>query len=64
MEMLEENVRSLYRLDQHAADAAGRQELGPMPRASVVLLSSLAGVWLLIALYVGIGAIKKIRRAS
>ncbi|MGM9652394.1 MAG: ABC transporter substrate-binding protein [Eubacteriales bacterium] len=64
MEKLEENVRSLYRLDQHTADAAGRQELGPMPRASVVLLSSLAGVWLLIALYVGSGAIKKIRRAS
>ena len=31
----------------------GKKELGAMPRASVILLSTLAVTWLLILLYVG-----------
>jgi len=52
MQTLFSNIRSLYRLDQiHAAGAGGPAELGPLPRTAVVLLSSLAAAWALIALF-------------
>ena len=43
---------SLYRLDQLEKGTAGKAALGPMPTASVVLLSTLAGVWIGIIVYV------------
>ncbi len=55
MEKLYADTISLYRLDQtrtqgNAGDAA-KADLGPMPKASVVLLSVLVSVWVMIGLY-------------
>lgn len=54
MENLYEETSALYRLDQiESADTAGeRRNLGALPMPSVVLLSVLAGAWVLIILYV------------
>ena len=54
MENLYEETSALYRLDQiESADTAGeRRNLGALPIPSVVLLSVLAGAWVLIILYV------------
>lgn len=58
MEKLYSDVTSLYRLDQISTGqdgaAAGQKDLGPLPATSVILLSCLAGAWVLILLYVGI----------
>ena len=55
METLYSDITSLYRLDQTDQEAisVGKTDLGPLPQASVVLLSVLVGVWVLILLYVG-----------
>lgn len=55
MEKLYSDTISLYRLDQlenqsGAADAA-KEDLGPLPKAAVLLLSVLATAWVLIGLY-------------
>ena len=54
MENLYEETSALYRLDQiESADTAGeRRNLGALPTPSVVLLTVLAGTWVLIILYV------------
>ncbi len=54
MDKLYEETTALYRLDQiESADTAGeRRNLGALPAPSVVLLSVLAGTWVLIILYV------------
>lgn len=63
MKKLYSDITSLYRLDQlggqDSAAVAGKADLGPLPRTSVILLASLAGAWALIILYVVIRAIKK-----
>ncbi|MBO7671015.1 MAG: extracellular solute-binding protein [Oscillospiraceae bacterium] len=52
MQNLFSNINSLYRLDQiHTAGAGGHADLGPLPKTAVVLLSSLAFAWVLIALF-------------
>ena len=52
MQKLFSNINSLYRLDQiSAAGAGGPARLGPLPKTAVVLLSSLAAAWVLIALF-------------
>ena len=52
MQNLFSNINSLYRLDQiHTAGAGGPADLGPLPKTAVVLLSSLAFAWVLIALF-------------
>ena len=56
---LEDDMTSLYRLDQVGASTIGREELGPMPTTAVVLLGCLGGAWVCIGLYVGLGARKK-----
>ncbi|MER2236197.1 MAG: extracellular solute-binding protein, partial [Candidatus Limivicinus sp.] len=51
MQKLFSDVNSLYRLDQiSAADAGAPANLGPLPKTAVLLLSSLAGAWVLIGL--------------
>lgn len=50
MQKLFSDTSSLYRLDQIESGSGGKAELGPMPKASVILLSSLAIVWILLAL--------------
>ena len=59
MEKLKSDILSLYRLDQSGAVNGGRQELGELPAASVILLSSLGAVWCLILLYLLKEYIKK-----
>ena len=63
MEKLYSDVTSLYRLDQlsrqSASTASGKEDLGKLPKTSVILLSALAAVWVLIALYGVIQIIKK-----
>ncbi|MBQ7922410.1 MAG: extracellular solute-binding protein [Clostridia bacterium] len=51
-ETLYADTTSLYRLDQHSESSAEQADLGPLPTTAVVLLSSLAGAWVLIILYV------------
>ncbi len=45
------DITSLYRLDQIQVDGNWKLDLGPMPTQSVVLLCSLAAVWLGIGLF-------------
>ena len=65
METLYSDTISLYRLDQlggqGASAAGGKADLGELPRTSVILLSSLAGAWAIILLYVVCQRIKKSR---
>ena len=51
---LYQDVSALYRLDQLDTNhtAGGKEDLGPLPRTAVLLLSALAVVWLLILIYV------------
>jgi len=44
-----DDVRSLYRLDQSGSSLGGATELGALPPASVVLLSTLAVAWVALA---------------
>ena len=48
MEKLQSDMTSLYRLDQTQAGSITRQELGPLPRAAVILLCTLVFAWLCI----------------
>ena len=50
METLYADMTSLYRLDQIQVDGNWKMDLGPLPTASVILLSALGVIW------VGIGA--------
>ena len=60
MQKLFSNINSLYRLDQiSTAGAGGPSELGPLPKTAVILLSSLAAAWVLIALFFLIEAVKR-----
>lgn len=63
MEGLYEDMISLYRLDQleqgGANQTSATKELGPLPQASVFLLTGLLTVWVLIILYVVLQKIKK-----
>ena len=58
---LYDDVTSLYRLNLEGtgAEANARQELGPLPKTSVILLSSLAAAWVLIAVYFCITKLRK-----
>ena len=59
MENLFKDMTSLYRLDQIQTDSSGKQNLGPLPQESVILLASLAVIWVCIGSYVIFDAIKK-----
>lgn len=53
MQKLFDDMTSLYRLDQlGSTTAGGKQDLGPLPTTSVVLLSSLALAWICMGIYV------------
>lgn len=58
METLYADTFSLYRLDQGGASTAEKKDLGPLPQTAVVLLVSLAVVWVFILLYVVLQAKK------
>ena len=61
MDKLFDSVRSLYRLDSvsHAGMSDTGEDPGPLPAASVILLSGLALVWICIGAYLVYGAINK-----
>ncbi len=65
MEKLYDDTISLYRLDQLSGQGTsatgGKADLGKLPQTAVILLSSLAGAWVLIILYVVMQKIKKSR---
>lgn len=66
MEKLFEDITSLYRLDQPGAssvlEGAEKQDLGELPRTSMILLSSLAGVWALMIVYFVVSLASKRKR--
>ena len=57
MATLYSDVNSLYRLDQ-IGGVNGKADLGPLPKASVLLLWGLGAVWVLIVTYVIFEAVK------
>ncbi|MBQ8633145.1 MAG: extracellular solute-binding protein, partial [Lachnospiraceae bacterium] len=63
MEKLYSDTIALYRLDQlenqSGATDAAKEDLGPLPQTSIVLISVLTVAWVLIGLYVLRQAIKK-----
>ena len=52
MDKLFDDVTALYHLNDTLQNTAGKQDLGPLPATSVVLLSVLGAAWVLILLYV------------
>ncbi len=68
MEALFGDITSLYRLDQPGAsgmpEGSAKEDLGELPRTSVFLLSSLAGVWFLMAVYFLASAGRKRRNSQ
>ena len=62
MAALRESVTSLYRLDQRSSLSAGGEELGPLPVSARALLATLAGAWVLMAVYGGVQLVKKRNR--
>ena len=63
MEKLFADMDSLYHLSEHEAGAAQKADLGPLPKASVLLLSVLSASWILILLYVLRELMKKKKRS-
>ena len=59
MDKLYDSVASLYRLGQRGTSTAGKEELGPLPTTSVVLLSSLGIAWAAIIAYFTYSKLKK-----
>lgn len=61
MEELFSDMNALYRLDQGGQTEAvsGESDLGPLPSTSVILIVSLISVWVLMIIYLLIGAIKR-----
>lgn len=47
---LSAKVTSLYRLDQIQTNGSWKQELGPLPQTSVILLCVLAGTWVILGI--------------
>ena len=68
MEELFEEITSLYRLDQPGAatvlDGSAKEDLGKLPRTSVILLASLAGVWALMIVYFAVSTARKKKRTA
>jgi len=62
IDTLYSDVSSLYRLNQLGegdSDSGGKEDLGPLPQTAQMLLGALVGAWVLIALYVVIGMLKR-----
>ncbi len=61
MQALFSDMTSLYRLDQVGGNQGltGKASLGALPKASVVLLCTLAGVWVLMGVYAAATFVRK-----
>lgn len=64
MEKLFDEITALYRLDQISTSGSGKADLGEMPAASVILISTLVLVWVIIILYVAYDRYKKRKNAK
>lgn len=66
MEKLFEDITSLYRLGQPGAssvlDGTEKEDLGELPRTSVILLSTLIGVWVVMIVYFAVSTAMKRKR--
>lgn len=51
LQKLQKDMISLYRLDQIQTTTAAREDLGPLPRTSVLLLGALAFAWVCIGAF-------------
>ena len=51
LENLYKETNALYRLDQLSTDSSDKLTLGKLPTGSVILLLSLAGIWVLMGIY-------------
>ena len=59
---LYEDTKSLYRLDQmSSSDRNTKDDLGPLPAGSVILLSVIGGTWIVIIAYFAVQFVKKKR---
>lgn len=56
---LYQDVSSLYHLDEISSLSGERADLGPLPPTAKALLGSLAGIWVLILLYLAVSRHKK-----
>lgn len=64
MEKLYQDTASLYRLDQlNRQGISAKNDLGPLPKTAVALLSALAAAWVLIGLYAVLGRRREKRRS-
>ena len=61
---LYESVTSLYRLDQIQQSDDVKVDMGPLPTASVILIATLATVWVGMGLYVAADAVRKKKREN
>jgi multiple sugar transport system substrate-binding protein len=52
MEKLFPTISSLYRLDQIQTSSSYRAEFEALPTGSVILLSTLAGVWIIMGIFI------------
>ena len=61
MQALFSDMTSLYRLDQIGGSSGltGKASLGALPKASVILLCSLAGIWVLMGVYAAATFVRK-----
>ena len=59
---LYDDTKALYRLDQmSSADKGSKEDLGPLPAGSVILLSAIGGTWIVIIAYFAVQFAKKKR---
>ena len=52
MEKLFSTISSLYRLDQIQTSSSYRAEFETLPTGSVILLSTLAGMWVIMGIFI------------
>lgn len=64
IEKLYADMISLYRLDQIELADNGEKDLGPLPKASVWLLASLAAAWIMIGIYVFTEYLRKKKQSA
>ena len=63
-EKLYGDITALYRLDGKNAMAVGREDLGPLPTTSKVLIGTLVGIWAILGVTVLTDAVKKRKKTG
>ena len=57
------DIEARYRLGQMNTDAIGKKDLGPLPKTAKLLLFSLAGLWMCIAIFAAYRYNRNVRKA-